>query len=518
MKEADKEAEMPRLIKMERHEYASINPPTLINTNEFTSVFQEITDTYGVPNYKEINPSIFGCVTFPFLFGVMYGDICHGSFYIIIGSVLCFLEPRLRARAEHDSSIEGVLRIRYILLLMGIFATFCGFMYNDFASVPLYISSCYSYGKNAEGLLEGEPVLADDCVQLVGIDPAWTLSSNEITFMNSVKMKMAVIFGVAHMSMGVCCKGLNAIYNRNKTDFFFEFVPQITMLVALFGYMDLLIIVKWLTDFTGREKEAPAIIGTMINVFLAGGTITEGEVALIGTADYQQSVSLTIVAIVLVCVPLMLIPKPILLSRMYAQEHHRRENHEGEFEGIQMATVQNDDEEIPAINGEVDKGEDNGYRTNSAYANNIESSFAMGPKKLLKYLHEGAESSGSAHHSFGELSIHQLIETIEFVLGTVSNTASYLRLWALSLAHQQLALVFFSNLMRGGLDDGNVMSSTISVSAYFIINTLVVPRLHCVRNRDLWYPHHDGRSGMLPSHAAPALGRVPEQVLQGRRL
>jgi V-type H+-transporting ATPase subunit a len=359
--------------------------PTYIRTNDFTFAAQEIVNTYGIPRYKEVNPGLFTVASFPFLFGVMFGDIAHGSILTAFALYLILFENKLRAE---KSSLVMVLKVRYFFLLLGICGIYCGFMYNDFVSFPLNLfGSCYIDDPKNPGQKMQKP----GCVYPFGMDPVWQHASNELNFVNSFKMKFAVIIGVIQMIFGVFLRLANNIHFRSCVDFVFDFVPQIIFLVASFGFMILLIFIKWAQTYTNP----PSIINTLIQIFFHGGEVID---PVWGDGSQQQQIQQILLICIAISVPWMLLFKPFIINSQNKKMLQKAR------ESLGHAS----DAGQPLLSG----GHDNTH-----------------------------EAHGLHVHTLQDLFVDTAIETIEYCLGVISHTASYLRLWALSLAHAQLAQV-----------------------------------------------------------------------------
>ena len=149
----------------------------------------------------------------------MFGDIGHGTGLMLLGAYLILQDKVIR---KTDSMLKPMLIGKYLIILMGFFGMYAGIMYNDFLSIPWDLfGSCYS--KEGEDSLK--TIRQEDCVYPIGIDPKWYIASNELAFINSFKMKFAVIVGVLQMTFGVILKGFNCIHFSNVLELFFEFIP-----------------------------------------------------------------------------------------------------------------------------------------------------------------------------------------------------------------------------------------------------------------------------------------------------
>lgn len=386
-------AQVSSVLEIRRPDAHVGPPPTHFETNKFTAVFQSIVESYGVAKYKEVNPAPYTIVTFPFLFAVMFGDIGHGLVMAAFAAYLVMNEARLQRTRRHlNEMMVACLDGRYLILLMGVFSIYTGFIYNEFFAVPVDIfgsrwrftsSSAMACGvDNCDVPSAALPPLSP---YPLGFDPIWKSSKTGLVFFNSYKMKLSIVLGVCQMVMGICLSYSNAKFFRQPLDTWFVFLPQMGFMLSLFGYLVLLILVKWMTDYnavsctSNPQCLAPDLKSVLIGMVMAPGSMPSHSEMFSG----QNRLQVLLLLVAVVCVPWMLFPKPLILRA-------RSKQAKGPYIRLH------------------DGGED---------------------------ARNGDEKPEGEPFNFGDVFVHQMIHTIEFVLGAVSNTASYLRLWALSLAH-----------------------------------------------------------------------------------
>jgi len=229
---------------------------------------------------------------------------------------------------------------------------------------------------------------------------------------------------------------LNGIEFNKPLDIFFEFVPRFLFLEAIFGYLCYMIFYKWGVDWIGADaynaahnitnitsvsyagtSSTPVLLNELIYMFLPGGPTDDLYVN-------QGKTQTGLLLIALISIPFMFLPKPLILKYLNSKKTTTL---------VSSGVVLEADQKVDSSEESLD-----------------ETSRVEETSKGKEKEKPPVPPSGGGHghdeeeeFQFGELMIHQLLETIEFVLGSVSHTASYLRLWALSLAHSELATVFW---------------------------------------------------------------------------
>lgn len=133
------------------------SPPVKLKNNPLTRGFEFYTKMYGLPNYREFDPTTFIAITYTILFGIMFGDVGHGITVLLAG---IFMKKKLK------------MPIGSILIPCGISGTIFGFVYGSVFGFENLLDPVYKalFGLNEKPISVMEPAATNMIIYMaVGI-------------------------------------------------------------------------------------------------------------------------------------------------------------------------------------------------------------------------------------------------------------------------------------------------------------------------------------------------------------
>ncbi len=117
-----------KVLVLENDVVESQDPPTKVSNNRFVRPFGELTKLYGLPHYDELDPTPLMAITFPIIFGLMFGDLGHGLVLLFGGLIVGLLIKGNRA----------IKNVCYIMAACGAAAAIAGLAFGEAFGQPLY--------------------------------------------------------------------------------------------------------------------------------------------------------------------------------------------------------------------------------------------------------------------------------------------------------------------------------------------------------------------------------------------
>ncbi len=176
-------------------------PPSKFRHGRFIKPFEEITKLYGVPKYNEVDPTPFIAITFPIIFGLMFGDFGQGLVLLIGGLTVGLL----------IKGNQGMKNTCYIVAACGIGAMAAGLVFGEYFGKEMFPALWFSPVPSIEG---GAAALAN----------ASTTVFNFLIF--------ALFVGVVQIVSGLIIQGVNFALKHEYVDTFLTAVPKIAFYVG----------------------------------------------------------------------------------------------------------------------------------------------------------------------------------------------------------------------------------------------------------------------------------------------